>query len=74
MNGDPGGCAGLREAGDPLCQGTPRLFLGLGMEEIGERKFPRGAWPPFFLVPGAKTFHLLRLAFYQAPAGHLACE
>lgn len=55
------GSEGPREAGDLLCQGTPGLCLGLATKEIGERKFPRGAWPPFSLLLGTKTFHLLRL-------------
>lgn len=56
MNGDPGGQRGREGGGDPRCQGTPGLSLGLGMKEIGERKFPRGAWPLFSVVPGAETF------------------
>lgn len=55
------GSKGPREVGDPLCQGTPGFCLGLATKEIGERKFPRGAWPPFSLLRGTKTFHLLRL-------------
>lgn len=51
------GGQGQREAGDPLCQRAPGLSVGLGMKEIGKRKFPRGAWPPCLLVPGAETFH-----------------
>lgn len=62
MNGDPGGQRGREggretEAGDPRSQGTPGPFIGLGVKEIWGEKFPRGAWPPFSVVPGAETFH-----------------
>lgn len=43
------------------------VSCGQGMREPGEGKFPRGAWPPSSLLPGAETFHLLTLPFRRTP-------